>query len=194
MWNDSACDGTIRNPVAPWPRQSCEPRRSIADVLSWCLPCLVVVPSKTNASSLMRCLIATFPPCPRGNVHSRSCGCPYIGKKAAPLGVMCQRKKRQKMGRDLVTFDVSWGVKKTKYMTLKSCQEKRSLLYLFLLCFVSCFASFPASTYAAFDYRISLFFQLDTFVNQIPKPTGLVSRSQIYLLNSIAVFETVMSV
>ena len=67
----------------------------------------------------------------------------------------------------------------------------QSLLVLFFV-FVPCFASFPAPTHAAFDYRISLiFFLLDPCFNQIPKPTGLVSWSQICLLNSIAVFETV---
>ena len=32
-----------------------------------------------------------------GNEHSRSCACPYTRKKAAPLGVMCQRIRRQKI-------------------------------------------------------------------------------------------------
>ena len=31
-----------------------------------------------------------------GNEHSRSRGCPYTRKKAAPLGVTCQQVKRQK--------------------------------------------------------------------------------------------------
>ena len=31
-----------------------------------------------------------------GNEHSRSCGCSFTQKKAAPLEVMCQRVKRQK--------------------------------------------------------------------------------------------------
>ena len=51
-----------------------------------------------------------------------------------------------------------------------------------------------ASTHAAFDNHISLIsFQLDTCFSQILKPTGLVSWSQICLLSSIAVFETVRS-
>ena len=31
-----------------------------------------------------------------GNEHSRACGCLYTRKKAAPLGVMCQRVRRKK--------------------------------------------------------------------------------------------------
>ena len=48
--------------------------------------------------------------------------------------------------------------------------------------------------HAAFDFRTSLtFFMFDTCFNPIPKPSSLVSWSQIRLLNSIAVFEAVRS-
>ena len=60
--------------------------------------------------------------------------------------------------------------------------------------FVPCFASILVSTNAAFDFHISLVFFLPyTCFNRIPKPTGLVSWSQICLLNSMAAFETVRS-
>ena len=52
----------------------------------------------------------------------------------------------------------------------------------------------PALSHAAFDFHTSLtFFILDTCFNPIPKPSSIVSWSQICLLNSIAVFETVRS-
>ena len=51
-----------------------------------------------------------------------------------------------------------------------------------------------AHKHAAFDFHTSwTFFLLDTCFNPIPKPSSPVSLSQICLLNSIAVFETVRS-
>ena len=52
-------------------------------------------------------------------------------------------------------------------------------------CFNACCLWWP--------YIFWFFFLLDTCFSQIPKPTGLVSWSQICLLNSIPVFETVRS-
>ena len=49
----------------------------------------------------------------------------------------------------------------------------------------------PALSHAAFDYHSSLCLTL--VFSPIPKPSSLVSWSQICLLNSIAVFETVRS-
>ena len=35
-----------------------------------------------------------------GNEHSRPCGCPYTQKRAAALGVMCKRVKREEKKRE----------------------------------------------------------------------------------------------
>ena len=57
-------------------------------------------PSRVRFPSLPSWLVFSALPTRKstltGNEHSRSCGCPYTRKKAAPLGVMCQRVKRQK--------------------------------------------------------------------------------------------------
>ena len=51
--------------------------------------------------------------------------------------------------------------------------------------------TYPALSLAAFDFHTSLtFIILYPCVNPIPKTSSLVSWSQIFLLNSIAVFET----
>ena len=58
------------------------------------------------------------------------------------------------------------------------------LIRCFLSCFNACCLWLP---------RVLISFLLDTFSNKKPRPTALVSWSQICLLNSIAVCETVRS-